>query len=270
MSVYIHGTDDDVQRRLRLMSDVRATPAMLREMKLRGDERILDLGSGLGQFTRMMARAVPDGHVVGIEYSEEQLATARRLAADDGEATLAEFRAGDALNLEIEWEMFDVAHTRFLLEHVPDPLRVVTSMVRAVRPGGRIVLADDDHGVMRLWPEPSGWMDLWNAYMRAYERIGNDPHVGRRLVQLLHDAAVQPVRNTWVFFGGCAGMETFPILAANMAGVVRTARETIVAERLFDAGDFDRVMAEYAIWSQRPDAALWFSVAWAEGVKRLR
>ena len=108
-------------------------------------------------------------------------------------------------------------------------------MVRAVRPGGRIVLADDDHGVLRLWPEPPGWMSLWDAYMRAYDRIGNDPLVGRRLVQLLHEAGAQPVRNTWVFFGGCAGMETFPILAANMAGVVRTARDTIVSQSLFDA-----------------------------------
>ena len=270
MSVYIHGTDDDEQRRLSLMNDVLLNSAMLREMNLRGDEHILDLGSGLGQFTRVMARAVPDGHVVGIEYSEEQLAAAKRLAASDGETSLADLRSGDALNLNLgdEWGTFDVAHTRFLLEHIPDPLRAVKSMVRAVKPGGRIVLADDDHGVLRLWPEPPGWMRLWGAYMRAYERIGNDPHVGRRLVQLLHEAGAQPVRNTWVFFGGCAGMETFPILAANMAGVVRTARDTIVSNGLFDAEDFDRVMADYFVWSQRPDAAVWFSVAWAEGVKQ--
>ena len=269
-STYIHGTDDDEQRRLSLMNDVLLNSAMLREMNLRGDERILDLGSGLGQFTRMMARALPSGHVVGIEYSDEQLSAAKRLAETDGESTLADLRSGDALNLDLgdEWGTFDVAHTRFLLEHIPDPLRAVKSMVRAVKPGGRIVLADDDHGVLRLWPEPPGWMSLWDAYMLAYDRAGNDPHVGRRLVQLLHEAGTQPVRNTWVFFGGCAGMETFPILTANMAGVVRTARDTIIAQRLFDAGDFDRVMEDYRVWSQRPDAALWFSVAWAEGVKR--
>jgi len=270
MSVYIHGTDDDEQRRLSLMNDVLLNSAMLREMNLRGDERILDLGSGLGQFTRMMARAVPNGHVVGIEYSDEQLSAAKRLAANDGESSLADLRSGDALNLDLgdEWGTFDIAHTRFLLEHIPDPLRAVKSMVRAVKPGGRIVLADDDHGVLRLWPEPPGWMRLWDAYMRAYERIGNDPLVGRRLVQLLHEAGAQPVRNTWVFFGGCAGMETFPILAANMAGVVRTARDTIVSQKLFDAAEFDCVRADYRDWSQRPDAALWFSVAWAEGVKK--
>jgi ubiquinone/menaquinone biosynthesis C-methylase UbiE len=270
MSVYIHGTDDDEQRRLSLMNDVLLNSAMLREMHLRGDERILDLGCGLGQFTRMMARAVPAGRVIGIERDEEQLAAAKRLAKNDGEETLAEFEAGDALNLDLgdQWATFDVAHTRFLLEHIPDPLRAVRSMVQAVRPGGRIVLADDDHGVLRLWPEPPGWMSLWDAYMRAYDRIGNDPYVGRRLVQLLHEAGAQPVRNTWIFFGGCAGMETFPTLAANMAGVVRTARETIIAARLFDGDAFDRVMADYKVWSERPDAALWFSVAWAEGTRK--
>lgn len=267
-SVYIHGTGDDEQRRLSLMNDVLLNSAMLREVNLRGDERILDLGSGLGQFTRTMARAVPNGRVIGIERDEEQLATAKRLAASDGEATLADFRPGDALNLDLgdEWGTFDLAHTRFLLEHIPDPLRAVRSMVKAVRPGGRIVLADDDHGVLRMWPDSPGWMSLWDAYMRAYDRIGNDPFVGRRLVQLLHEAGARPVRNAWVFFGGCAGMETFPVLAANMAGVVRTARETIVSMRLFDGDAFDRVMDEYGRWSQRPDAALWFSVAWAEGV----
>lgn len=269
-STYIHGTADDEQRRLSLMNDVLLNSAMLREMQLHGQERILDLGSGLGQFTRTMARAVPDGHVVGVERDEEQLAAAKRLAANDGEAELADLRAGDALALDLgdEWGTFDIAHTRFLLEHIPDPLRAVRAMVRAVRPGGRIVLADDDHGVMRLWPEPPGWMSLWDAYMRVYDRIGNDPFVGRRLVQLLHEGGAVPVRNTWIFFGGCAGMETFPTLAANMAGVVSGARDTILSMHLFEADAYDRVMDEYRRWAKRPDAALWFSVAWAEGVRR--
>jgi hypothetical protein len=144
---------------------------------------------------------------------------------------------------------------------------VVKAMVRSVKRGGRIVLADDDHGVLRLWPEAPGFYDLWNAYMRTYDRIGNDPFVGRRLVQLLAEAGAQPVRNTWIFFGGCAGMETFPVRASNMAGVVRSARETMISMRLVEAETFDHVMDDYAEWSKRPDAALWFAVAWAEGAR---
>ncbi|MEO8034675.1 MAG: methyltransferase domain-containing protein, partial [Acidobacteriota bacterium] len=264
MSTYIHGTSPDEQRRLSLMNDVLLNPASLRELSLRGDEKILDLGSGLGQFSRAMARQVPRGRVIGYERSEEQLARSQELASSADEDGLVEFRNGDALHLELGSDLgtFDVAHTRFLLEHLPDPLRVVRTMVQAVRPGGRIVLADDDHDVLRLWPEPPGFAGLWRAYMRTYDRIGNDPYVGRRLVSLLHEAGAKPVRNSWIFFGGCAGMDLFDVLAANMAGVVHTAREAIVSMNLYDSNSFDVVMRSYDEWSRRPDAAIWFAMAW--------
>lgn len=250
------------------MNDVLLNDAELREIKLRGDERILDFGSGLGQFTRAMARAVPRGRVVGIERDPNQLQRSKQLAAGDDEEKLAEFRGGDVINLDLpsdEWGTYDVAHARFVLEHVSDPLRVVRNMVRSVRRGGRIVLADDDHDVMRLWPEPPGVNELWRAYMRTYDRNGNDPFIGRRLVALLHAAGAQPVRNTWIFFGGCAGTENFDVLAANMLGVVMTARDRIAGGDLLDAKAFDAAVASYRQWAKRPDAALWFAMCWAEG-----
>jgi len=140
-------------------------------------------------------------------------------------------------------------------------------MVKTVKPGGRIILADDDHDVMRLWPEPPGFNDLWRAYMRTYDRIGNDPFVGRRLVELLHRAGAEPRRNTWIFFGGCAGMENFDILTANMISIVRGARDAILSMSLFERNAFERVVREYETWAQRPDAAMWFGVAWAEGAR---
>src|SRR5262249_2100513 len=156
------------------------------EMALAGDERVIDVGSGLGQLTRAIALQVrPGGSVVGIERSPEQLAESHRLAAIGGEERLVEFRQGNAEQLPLrddEWGTFDVAHTRFLLEHVPDPATVVRQMIRAVRPGGRIILEDDAHDTHCLWPEPPGFGRLWSAYLRTYDRLGNDPFVGRRLV----------------------------------------------------------------------------------------
>src|SRR5712691_5987978 len=269
-STYIHGTSPEEQRRLPLLNDVLLTSAELRELDLRGDEKILDFGSGLGQFSRAMARAVPRGRVVGIERDEKQFAGAKRLASDDGEANLVDFRRGDVMQLDLsqpEWNTYDVAHARFVLEHVPDPLRVVRNMVRAVPPGGRIVLADDDHDVLRLWPEPAGVNEMWRAYMRTYDRNGNDPFIGRRLVSLLHAAGAKPARNTWIFFGGCAGMEIFDVLTRNMLGVVLTARQAIIDADLLEESAFDMAARNYEAWARRPDASLWFSMCWAEGAK---
>ncbi len=268
--VYIHGTSPEEQRRLSLMNDVLLNPASLREMALAGDESIIDFGSGLGQFTRVMARAVPRGRVIGLERDPEQVAGARRLAQDEGDAAGVEFRQADVLEPGLsdeEWGTFDLAHSRFVLEHVPEPLRIVRNMMRAVRPGGRIILADDDHDMMRVFPEPPGFQALWRAYIRSYDCNGTDPFVGRKLVALLHQAGARPRRNTLIFFGGCAGMDVFDVLAGNILGVITTARGLILENRLLDERAFNDAVTAFRTWSTRPDAAVWYAMNWAEGVR---
>lgn len=267
---YIHGTSPEEQRRLSILNGF-INEGSLREFGLRGGESVLDVGCGLAQLTRAMARSVgPNGRVVGVEKDPAQLAEAKRQAAEVKEEHLVELREGDAYTLPLsdqEWGGFDVAHARFVLEHLSDPLRVVRGMVRAVRPGGRIVLEDDDHDVLRLHPEPPGFRALWEAYMRTYDRLGNDPYIGRRLVSLLHEAGAKPVRNTWIFFGSCAGQPTFEAVVNNALSILRGARETILRQSLLDEAALDETLTHFATWGKRPDAALWFSICWAEGVR---
>ena len=264
-SEYIHGTDTEEQTRLSRLNEL-LNVGSLRELGLHGGERILDVGSGLGQLSRAMAR-IPGVRVVGIERSGDQIAEAERQAALANESRLVEFRQGDALDFPMrddEWGTFDVAHARFLLEHLRAPLPVIEAMVRAVRPGGRIVLEDDDHDLMRLWPEPSGFAELWQAYQRSYEHLGNDPTIGRRLVELLRDAGAQPVRNTFIFFGSCAGQQHFPLYVDNLIGVISSARTTVVGAELLDAARFDAAIAAIREWSRGATAACWYAASWAE------
>ncbi|MBI3426658.1 MAG: methyltransferase domain-containing protein [Acidobacteria bacterium] len=265
-SEYIHGTDPEEQARLSLLNDL-LNVGSLRELHLQVGERILDVGSGLGQLSRAMARVAGE-RVLGIERSAAQIAEAVRQAAQAGEAALVEFRQGDALQFPLrdeEWGTFDLAHTRFLLEHLPDPLPVVQAMVRAVRPGGRIVLEDDDHDLLRLWPEPPGFAAFWQAYQRSYEHLGNDPVIGRRLVSLLVEAGAAPVRNTFIFFGSCQGEPHFAHYVENLIGVIHGARATVVEAGLLAAAQFDAGLAALHEWSRDPAATLWYAVCWAEG-----
>ncbi len=271
-SHYLHGTTPEEQDRLSRLNSLINEPS-LREMKLRPGEKVLDVGSGLGQLTRAIAREVGPGLVVGVERSSEQLAESRRLAEADGEARAVEFRQGDAGRLPLhdaEWGTFDVAHTRWVLEHVLDPLAVVREMLQAVKPGGRIILEDDSHDIMRLWPDPAGFDRLWRCYIRTYDRVGNDPFIGHRLVSLLHEAGAIPVRNTWLFFGACAGQpEELTAYVENLARVLEGVRQPILDLGDVDAEFFDRGMEEIRRWGQRPDAAMWYAISWAEGRRAL-
>ena len=269
-SEYIHGTAPEEQARLSKLNDL-LNVGSLRELQLQGGEHVLDVGSGTGQLSRAIARAT-GVRVVGIERSADQIAEAERQAAEAGEVSLTEFRQGDALQLPLrdeEWGTFDVAHTRFLLEHVRDPLSTVQAMVRCVRPGGRIVLEDDDHGLLRIWPEPPGFAELWGAYQRSYEHLGNDPAIGRRLVSLLVEAGAAPLRNTFIFFGTCPGEPHFAHYVENLIGVINGARTTVVEAGLLDAASFDAAIVALREWSRDRTATLWYAVSWAEG-RRMR
>ena len=268
-SEYIHGSSPEEQHRLSLLNEI-LNESCLRELNLRPGENVLDLGSGLGQFTRLIARTVgSEGQVVGIERDRHQILQAERLADGSGESALVEFRQGDALELplsESEWGRFDVAHARFLLEHVPRPALVIAQMVRSVRPGGRVFVSDDDHGDFRPWPEPPGFHALWDAYVRSYERLGNDPYVGRRLVSLLRGGGLTSIRNGCVFFGGCAGDEKFQAIADNLIGALEGAKEAMLSGDLLDEAAFDTGIDGLRQWKADPSAALWYSACCAEGV----
>ncbi len=265
---YVHGTHPEEQRRL---SDLNAliNEASLATLAPEPGERTLDVGCGLGQLTRAIA-ARTGARTLGIERSAEQLARARALAAEAGEDERVEFREGDALALplaEDEWGAFDCAHARFLLEHVPEPAGVVAQLARAVRRGGRVVLEDDDHEQLRLWPEPPHVAVVWRAYQRTYDRLGNDPIVGRRLVQLLAGAGLRPRRTAMLPFGAGSGQPSFAPLVRNLADILRGAREAILDSGGATTDELHGALAALAAFEARDDAALWYSTCWAEAVR---
>ncbi|HUD70644.1 MAG TPA: methyltransferase domain-containing protein [Dongiaceae bacterium] len=273
-SIYVHGTSGREQERLRMMNEVINPPA-LRRIDVRPGDRVAEFASGLGQMSRAFARAAgANGLVVGVERSAAQrdaaiAMLAETAAADPGRAPI-DLRLGDALAppfAEGEWGSFDIAHTRFLLEHLPSPCDLVRVMVRAVRPGGRVILQDEDHEILRLWPEIPGFMAVWNAYIESYERAGNDPRVGRKLVALLHEAGARPSRSDWVFFGGCSGEPRFAPLVENLARVLEGAAEATAATGKVSAAQVIDAAAAARVWGRRPGAALWFALAWVEGIR---
>jgi ubiquinone/menaquinone biosynthesis C-methylase UbiE len=271
MSHYVHGTAPDEQDRLERLNRW-VNDRCVAAMGLKEGDRVVDFGSGLGGLTeRMSATVGPLGRVLGIERSERQIAVARARGNAGVSTPKPEYRAGAVEEPPLapdEWGAFDVAHARFVLEHVQHPLAVVRNMVRSVRRTGRVILADDDHSLMCLWPQCPGVDAASTAYRRAFERNGNDSVVGRRLVQLLHQAGAQPMRNDWLFFGSCSGSSDWPTAVENFRGVLRSAADQMIERELIDKDSLEFALESVELWQRRPDAAIWNAIAWAEGVRR--
>lgn len=268
MVEYVHGYDAEEQGRLTRMQAI-LNRAQLREMNLAGVRSILDVGAGLGQLARDLARAAePGARVVGVEREEKQRAEAARQAAGAGEAELVEFRGGDATALPLgadEIRSFDLVHARFLLEHVPDPQAVVNEMARAVRPGGRMVLVDDDHEQLRFSPDCLAGADVWSRYWEGFRDHGFDPLVGRRLPDLLRHAGAVDVRVAHVFYGATRGDALFDSVVDNLIEVMRSAASDLDRTGRLPRAELEAGFAALSSWREHPAATVWYSLPLAQG-----
>jgi len=113
-----------------------------RKLRLRADERLLDVGSGWGSLVLHAAREY-GVRAVGITLSPRQLAVAQRSAAEAGLEDRAQFRLVDYR--DIADERFDAIASVGMVEHVGrDHLREYARALRgALRPGGRALV----HGI---------------------------------------------------------------------------------------------------------------------------
>jgi SAM-dependent methyltransferase len=103
----------------------------------RGDERVLDVGTGAGALALALAPLVRE--VVGVDPVPELLALARDRAAA---LSNVEFLAGDGTALAFPTDSFDLAATLRTLHHLARPELVIAELARVTRPGGRVLVVD--------------------------------------------------------------------------------------------------------------------------------
>ncbi|RJO68347.1 SAM-dependent methyltransferase [Nocardia panacis] len=100
----------------------------------RGD-RVLDIGCGNGQLTRLAAQRA--AAATGVDLSGPMLARAREQAGVQGVDNVS-FIQGDAQVHPFPNAAFDVALSRFGIMFFADPVVAFANIARALRPGGRL------------------------------------------------------------------------------------------------------------------------------------
>lgn len=114
----------------------------VRYADLRAGETVLDVGSGAGIDTLLAALAVgPTGRVIGLDMTPEMLERARA-NAEALEIRNAEFREGLMEAMPFEDASVDVVITNGVLNLSTRHSRALAEMMRVLRPGGRLAVAD--------------------------------------------------------------------------------------------------------------------------------
>ena len=192
---YVLGTHPDELARLDAQSAAIEQPTrlLLQAAGIGSGMHVLDLGSGLGHVSQLVASLVgPDGSVVGVEQSPELLEAAERRRADAGLDRVS-FVQGDARAFDAG-RTFDAVVGRLILFHLADPVAVVRHYLGTLRPGGTVAMVDFDIGAARVEP-PVPAADVIPRIEAAFSAAGAHPRIGARLARILEEAGLEQVES---------------------------------------------------------------------------
>ncbi|MGW1670846.1 methyltransferase domain-containing protein [Streptomyces sp. NPDC002324] len=141
---------------------------------------------------------------------------------------------------------FDLVHARLALAHAPDRERALLSMVKALRPGGRLLIEDADPALQPLacleetGPEHQLANRLREAVRALLAERGVDPAHGRRLPRLLRAAGLRGVEADAYF------PVASPACAALESTTIGGLRGALVEANLATEEEIDRHLADIA------------------------
>lgn len=151
-------------------------------------EVIVDVGCGTGSLAVLLHRVAPEAQIVGVDPDPDMLEVARRKPG--GDRVRWRVAMGDALVSELGAESADAVVSSLVLHQCPVPMKraVLASMFTALRPGGRLVIAD--YGPQRTWLMRTGF----RIVQLADGKTDTQPNADGILPELISAAGFGAVR----------------------------------------------------------------------------
>lgn len=137
---------------------------------------VLEIGTGKGRFLVAIARHA--GTITTVDIAPEEQQCARLSARYAGVEEKARFVVQDAAHLPWGDGAFDAAVTMNAVHHIAHFERVLEEMLRVVKPGGKIVLADFDS---------QGFQILAREHRAEGKKHPRERYDFRKLQRSLHD-----------------------------------------------------------------------------------
>src|SRR5262249_30586539 len=159
---------------------------------LRAGMHVLDVGSGAGDISFLVARLVgPSGSVLGIDRSEDAVKRASARAATDGTGC-CRFSVADAEAFQTD-RRFDAIVGRLVLMYLDNPARALRSLIRHLSPGGIVVFHEIILNSMRSAVPPVALASRVAQWViTTFERAGAEVDMGLKLDATFRAAGLPP------------------------------------------------------------------------------
>jgi SAM-dependent methyltransferase len=171
----------------RVMPEIALKRRLVEGARIEPGHRVLDVGCGTGTLATLVKRRQPRAQVVGLDPDDRILGIARAKAARSGLDVT--FERGTATRLPYSDASFDRVLTTLVLHHLKtnDKRRACSEMLRVLRPGGELHVADFDRPHTRL-------MRAISLVTRHFEEVRDN--IQGLLPVMFRDAGFDEVRQT--------------------------------------------------------------------------
>src|SRR5882724_10709391 len=138
--------------------------------------KILDIGCGIGQTTRLLAKRFPGTCLTGLDGDDALINAAKEMTGQL--SSTMDFITADALQLPFADKSFDLVFARYCLHHIPAAQEALAEMKRVCKTGAIVFAQEPDINFLQSYPE--SW-----AYPKMKEftnELFADAFLGRKLI----------------------------------------------------------------------------------------
>ena len=242
------------------------TARLFRDAGIGPGQRVLDIGSGVGDVAMLAAHLVgSSGEVVGVDRDPIALGKARTRAAASG---LTNLRFIEANVSQVPSDVpFDAVVGRLILQFLPDPQAVLRTLVKLVRPGGIIAFHEANwasfltqaahlplrtacgHVIIETFRRSGARTDMELTLFRAFHEVGLPVPELRLEIPIGND----PETRRWIYDLVCTVYPRFAALgiSADSLGDLGTLSDRLEAE-LDDTRSYAACIGLVGAWSRKP------------------
>ena len=168
----------------------------LKKLDLAEDSKVLDMGCGTGWASRMVAKMVPNGEVVGIDFAEGMIQKAKQLISKDKAHNYRSlsFKIADVEAIPYPDNYFDRVICVESFAWYPNPAAALREIKRVLKPEGKLYVADMPDSrplrfVLKVWKLFIPGLDKLNIYSENEFREFLEAGFGN----------VYPKKANWIF-----------------------------------------------------------------------
>ncbi len=256
MSDYIHGYSKQERTRLWQQGSI-LSKYIYKEYDFTSVKKLLEIGSGVGAQLAYCLSTYPHLHMTGIELSPIQIQSAKQNLHLSGiPVDRYQFIEADAKNTGLSPNSsFDAALFVWVLEHIPNPEKVLEEIKRILRPGTPVYITEVFDNSLQFFPHCPNIHDFWHTAIRYQYAIQGDPNIGPRLGNLLEDAGYQNIQITPHCFNLDKRTPNHRLeMLQYWEGLTYSKLENVAKAGLYNEQNWNKIRQEFITLREDPNA----------------